>query len=57
MCSTREMRAFLMAIWWVYASWIKPMGDWGLMVQSKVDARWESWRVASRRVSEVAFGV
>ena len=53
----REMRAFLMTIWWVYASQIKLMGDWGSIVWSKVDVRWESWRVVSRRVSVAVFGV
>ena len=36
---------------------MKPMGNWGLIVWSKVDARQESWRAASRRASAVAFGV
>ena len=36
---------------------MKPTGDWGLMARSRVDARQESWRAASRRASAVAFGV
>ena len=36
---------------------MKPKGDWGSIAWSKVDARRESWRAASRRASAVAFGV
>ena len=36
---------------------MKPTGDWGSMAQSRVDARRESWRAASRRASAAAFGV
>ena len=33
------------------------MEDWGSMVQSRVDVRQESWRVASKRASAAAFRV
>ena len=36
---------------------MKPMGDWGSMVWSRVDVRQESWRAVSRRASAAAFGV
>ena len=36
---------------------MKPTGDWGSIVRSKVDARCESWRAVSRRASAAALGV